>query len=161
MPSVIGLGCIIRRVFEIEEVALPGDVKGQRNGLLGGRAWGLKWVLQPCRCSRAPTGCLRPWCSATLLPLRWGGCQDMQAHVRLRTTALSGSAWQENACKLFVFLIKLADSAYLYVMLQALPIFLDRLADPITAVLISITVVLIFGKFWTPGQWLPCLVAVA
>lgn len=29
---------------------------------------------------------------------------------------------------------------------QALPIFLDRLADPITAVLISITVVLIFGK---------------
>lgn len=29
---------------------------------------------------------------------------------------------------------------------QALPIFLDRLADPITAVLLSITVVLIFGK---------------
>ena len=29
---------------------------------------------------------------------------------------------------------------------QALPIFLDRLADPITAVLISITVVLIFGE---------------
>ena len=28
---------------------------------------------------------------------------------------------------------------------QALPIFLDRLADPITAVLISITVVLVFG----------------
>ena len=28
---------------------------------------------------------------------------------------------------------------------QALPIFLDRLADPITAVLLSITVVLIFG----------------
>ena len=28
---------------------------------------------------------------------------------------------------------------------QALPIFLARLADPITAVLISITVVLIFG----------------
>lgn len=30
--------------------------------------------------------------------------------------------------------------------LQALPIFLDRLADPVTAVLISITVVLIFGE---------------
>ena len=29
--------------------------------------------------------------------------------------------------------------------MQALPIFLDRLADPVTAVLISITVVLIFG----------------
>ena len=28
---------------------------------------------------------------------------------------------------------------------QALPIFLDRLVDPVTAVLISITVVLIFG----------------
>lgn len=32
-----------------------------------------------------------------------------------------------------------------HIPLQALPIFLDRLADPITAVLISITVVLIFG----------------
>ena len=31
--------------------------------------------------------------------------------------------------------------------LQALPLFLDRLADPITAVLVSVTVVLIFGKF--------------
>lgn len=29
--------------------------------------------------------------------------------------------------------------------MQALPIFLDRLADPITAVLLSITIVLIFG----------------
>ena len=30
--------------------------------------------------------------------------------------------------------------------LQALPLFLDRLLDPVTAVLISITVVLIFGE---------------
>lgn len=31
--------------------------------------------------------------------------------------------------------------------LQALPIFIDRLADPITAVLVSVTVVLIFGEW--------------
>jgi hypothetical protein len=31
-------------------------------------------------------------------------------------------------------------------LMQALPIFLDRLADPVTAVLLSITVVLIFGE---------------
>ena len=30
--------------------------------------------------------------------------------------------------------------------MQALPIFLDRLANPVAAVLISITVVLIFGR---------------
>ena len=30
--------------------------------------------------------------------------------------------------------------------MQALPIFLDRLANPVAAVLISITVVLIFGE---------------
>ena len=30
--------------------------------------------------------------------------------------------------------------------LQALPLFLDRLADPITAVIVSVTVVLIFGE---------------
>ena len=29
---------------------------------------------------------------------------------------------------------------------QALPLFLDRLADPVTAVLVSVVVVLIFGK---------------
>lgn len=29
---------------------------------------------------------------------------------------------------------------------QALPIFIDRLADPITAVLVSIVVVLVFGE---------------
>ena len=36
--------------------------------------------------------------------------------------------------------------------IQALPIFLDRLADPITAVLISITVVLIFGEWTSPSR---------
>ena len=30
--------------------------------------------------------------------------------------------------------------------MQALPLFLDRLADPITAVVLSVTVVLIFGE---------------
>ena len=30
--------------------------------------------------------------------------------------------------------------------LQTLPIFLDRLADPITAIIISVSVVLVFGK---------------
>ena len=35
---------------------------------------------------------------------------------------------------------------------QALPIFLDRLADPVTAVLISITVVLIFGEPTLPSR---------
>ena len=30
--------------------------------------------------------------------------------------------------------------------MQALPLFLDRLADPITAVVVSVTVVLIFGE---------------
>lgn len=30
--------------------------------------------------------------------------------------------------------------------MQALPLFLDRLADPITAVVLSVTVVLIFGQ---------------
>ena len=30
--------------------------------------------------------------------------------------------------------------------LQALPIFLDRLVDPITAVALSVTVVLLFGR---------------
>ena len=36
--------------------------------------------------------------------------------------------------------------------MQALPLFLDRLADPITAVIVSVTVVLIFGAwpFWLP-----------
>ena len=29
---------------------------------------------------------------------------------------------------------------------QALPLFLDRLANPVTAVLVSVVVVLIFGK---------------
>jgi hypothetical protein len=31
--------------------------------------------------------------------------------------------------------------------LQALPIFLDRLVDPVTAVLLSVTVVLVFGEY--------------
>ncbi len=39
----------------------------------------------------------------------------------------------------------LAMPSHIRPALQALPIFLDRLADPITAVLLSITVVLIFG----------------
>lgn len=30
--------------------------------------------------------------------------------------------------------------------MQALPIFLDRLVDPVTAVVLSVTVVLFFGK---------------
>lgn len=30
--------------------------------------------------------------------------------------------------------------------MQALPLFLDRLADPITAVIVSVVVVLIFGE---------------
>ena len=30
--------------------------------------------------------------------------------------------------------------------LQALPIFLDRLMDPISAVIVSVTVVLLFGE---------------
>jgi len=30
--------------------------------------------------------------------------------------------------------------------MQTLPLFLDRLADPITAVVLSVTVVLIFGE---------------
>lgn len=30
--------------------------------------------------------------------------------------------------------------------LQALPIFLDKLVDPVTAVLLSVTVVLVFGE---------------
>ncbi len=34
--------------------------------------------------------------------------------------------------------------------MQALPIFLDRLANPVAAVLISITVVLIFGAASLP-----------
>ena len=39
-------------------------------------------------------------------------------------------------------------------MLQALPIFLDRLVDPITAVVLSVTVVLIFGALCTPASLL-------
>ena len=40
--------------------------------------------------------------------------------------------------------------------LQALPLFLDRLADPITAVLVSVTVVLIFGISLSLLQSLSC-----
>ena len=36
--------------------------------------------------------------------------------------------------------------------LQALPLFLDRLADPVTAVLVSVVVVLIFGKLQLLSQ---------
>ena len=36
---------------------------------------------------------------------------------------------------------------------QALPIFLDRLADPVTAVIVSIIVVLVFGE---PGAIADC-----
>lgn len=39
--------------------------------------------------------------------------------------------------------------------LQALPLFLDRLADPVTAVLVSVVVVLIFGKQELCSQLLP------
>ena len=37
--------------------------------------------------------------------------------------------------------------------MEALPIFLDKLADPVTAVILSVTVVLIFGmkSFCTSG----------
>lgn len=33
--------------------------------------------------------------------------------------------------------------------MQALPIFLDRLVDPVTAVVLSVTVVLFFGELST------------
>jgi hypothetical protein len=81
-------------------------------------------------------------CNAAATEVGGSHAEDVHVHVWLRITA-----WQENLSKCFVFLVKLAHSAQLCVMVQALPIFLDRLADPITAVLISITVVLIFGKF--------------
>jgi hypothetical protein len=42
---------------------------------------------------------------------------------------------------------------------QTLPLVLDRLADPITAVLLSITVVLIFGAPPRPGPGLRSLPA--
>ena len=39
---------------------------------------------------------------------------------------------------------------------EALPLFLDRLADPVTAVLVSVTVVLLFGACvcgWRASEW--------
>ena len=48
--------------------------------------------------------------------------------------------------------------------MQALPLFLDRLADPISAVILSVTVVLLFGAwpFWLPvlatAASQPCIV---
>ena len=41
---------------------------------------------------------------------------------------------------------------------QALPLFLDRLADPVTAVILSVTVVLIFGELYYEDLLLdPCM----
>ena len=72
-------------------------------------------------------------------------------HFLLVTLVLCNAAATEARCHRPAVLStpactrRLAASACWLLPLQALPIFLDRLADPITAVLISITVVLIFG----------------
>ena len=42
--------------------------------------------------------------------------------------------------------LSVIDRYPLHTCMQALPLFIDRLADPITAVLLSVTVVLIFGE---------------
>lgn len=34
----------------------------------------------------------------------------------------------------------------MWILVQALPIFLDRLVDPVAAVVLSVTVVLFFGR---------------
>jgi metal transporter CNNM len=34
--------------------------------------------------------------------------------------------------------------------MEALPLFLDKLADPVTAVILSVTIVLIFGAYTPP-----------
>lgn len=70
-------------------------------------------------------------------------------HLLLVTLLLTNSAAMEVRAKpsaLALLCMRVSSRASTGVCaLQALPIFLDRLVDPITAVALSVTVVLLFG----------------